>query len=200
LLNEPQGPTAEAYRSLFFRIRARSAARSWMVTTVAAGEDGATCAANLALAVAEAVDDPVLLIEACFAEPRLGRLFGIKPQECFGRRLAQHLRQPDAPWPVAQLGDSNLHVLTVAEGQLTPPPLDVSAFEDVVTRFASHGFAYVIIDAPAATGTSDTRYLARCAQGVVVALHAGLTRNDAVRRAKQILDGTPVLAYVLIEH
>jgi protein-tyrosine kinase len=200
VLSDPHGPVAEAYRSLFFRIRARSAARSWMVTTVAAGEESSTCAANLALVVAEAIHEPVLLIEARVDQPSLARLFGVEPQECFGRRLAQHLRQPDAPWPVARLGQSDLHLLTVAEGDPARPPLDVSALEDVVTRLSAHRFAYVIVDAPPTTSTSDARYLVRCAQGVVVALHAGVTHNEAIRRARQLLNGTPVLGYVLIEH
>jgi Mrp family chromosome partitioning ATPase len=200
VLSDPDGSVTAAYRSLFIRIRARSAARSWMVTTVAAEEDGSTCAANLALAVASAVNEPVLLIEARVAKPQLGRLLGFEPRECFAGRLAQHLRHPDAPWPVAQLGESNLHVLAVAQAQQQAPPLDISALEDVVSRFASHPYAYVVVDGPATTLTSDGPYLARCAQGVVVALHAGVTRQESVRRASQILNGTPVLAYVLIKH
>ena len=200
VLRDPDGPVAEAYRSAFFRIKARSPASAWLVTTVSPKEDGAPAAANLALAVAQTVDEPVLLIEARFSAPRMAELFGFEPQECFGRRLAGHQRDPDAPWPVARLGDSNLHLLALAPEQLVTPALDATALADVIARFAAHQFAYVIVDAPPTTDTSDAPYLARCTDGVVIAMHAGITRLDRVQRARQRLADVPLLGYLLIRN
>jgi Mrp family chromosome partitioning ATPase len=197
-ITDPRGPVAEAYRTLFFRLSATSEAGIIMVTCSAAQENSAVSAANLALAASEASDEPVLLVEARFDNARAARLFGFHPSECFGRRLARHRRQPSAQWRVAQLR-RNLFVLAVDPSQSTAPALDAQALAEVLDMFRAQGFRHVIVDGPPATPTSDARYVARCVEGVVLVIEAGVSRKAAVRRALQVLGGAPVLGYLLLE-
>jgi len=199
MLSESHGAAAEAYRALFFRLGASSDAHSIMVATSSEEEDGSACAANLALAMALGSDERVLLIETRFKQPRLADLFGYVPSECFGRRLAKHRRDPEAPWRMAQLGDSGLCVLALDPQQKTPPALDAQALADVVEGFLANGFGYVVIDGPPLTDDTDARFVARCAEGVVIAVVAGRSRQRRLRKGLEIISGVPLLGYVMLE-
>ncbi|MCA9618077.1 MAG: hypothetical protein KC731_03590 [Myxococcales bacterium] len=198
MVHDPDGPAAEAYRALFFRLGATSDTPCLMVTSSSKEEDGSVCAANLALTMAQGLDKKILLIETRFTEPKLAALFRYVPSECVGRRLASHRRDPYAPWTVTRFGDTNLHLLSVIPGQATAPALDAQALADVVNHFLHEEFRYVILDGPAAVEDSDARYVARCADGVVMAVFAGVSRQRNLRAAKEVLGTSPVVGYVLL--
>jgi Mrp family chromosome partitioning ATPase len=198
VMTKPQGPVAEAYRSLFYRIGATSEARTIMVTSSAAEQDSAVCAANLALAIGEVSDEPALLLEARFDRPRVAKLFGFHPSECFGRRLGRHRKAPNTGWRVAQRDDCNVGLLAV-DPTLPAPALDAQALAEVVAMFADNGFSYVIVDGPPAIQASDARYVARCVEGVVMTVTQGITRRSAITSSMTVLDGAPVLGYVFQE-
>lgn len=199
MLSDSRGRAAEAYRALFYRLGASTDAQAVMVASTSEEEDGAVCAANLALAMALGSDERVLLLETRFMQPRLANLFGYVPSECFGRRLSKHRREPDAPWRIAQLGGTELCVLALDPNQQTPPALDAQALADVVEGFADGGFRYIVIDGPPLTADTDARFVARCSEGVVVPVVAGKTRQRQLRKALEIIAGVPLLGYVMLE-
>ena len=199
MLSDGRGQAAEAYRALFFRLGASSDAKAVMVATSSAEEDGSVCAANLALAMALGSDERVLLLETRFKQPRLANLFGYVPSECFGRRLAKHRREPDAPWRLAQLGGTELCLLALDPNQQTPPALDAQALADVVEGFSNGGFRYIVVDGPPLTADTDARFVARCCDGLVICVVAGESRQRHLRKSLEIVAGVPVLGYVMLE-
>lgn len=198
-ISEPRGPVTEAYRSLFFRLCATSDAHSIMVAPASAEQDASVCAANLALTMAMASGGEVLLIETSFASPGLANLFGYRPSDCFGRRLARHRRAPDAPWRIAKLGNSSLNLLTVDPQAAVPPAMDARALAEVINSFRSGGFRHIVVAAPPLTKNSDARFVAKCVDGAVITIHAGDTRERDLKRSLDQLAPTPCLGTVFIE-
>ena len=199
VLTDPKSTTAESYRALFYRIASSTGGGSIMRTTCDEGRDASLCAANLALAMATSGGEPVLLVETRFGAPHLADIFGYNPSECFARRLAKHRREPDAPWRIAQLGQTNLNLLCLAPHREIPPALDAEALEDAVNGFARQGYRHVVFDAPPLTDDSDARFLARHVDGAIIAVHAGAGRKRAIKKGKRTLNGAPLLGYVLLE-
>jgi Mrp family chromosome partitioning ATPase len=199
MLSASESEQAEAYRTLFYRLGATSDARTILVTTSSEEEDSSVCAANLALAIALAGDDRVLLIETRFKQPRQARLFGYVPSECFGRRLIKHRREGNAAWQIAQLGETNLCLLTIDPEQTTTPALDAQALAEVVGRFKKAGFGYLILDGPPAIPGSDAGYVSRCVEGALIAVNDKQSRSRQLRRSVEVLGDTPVLGMVMLE-
>jgi Mrp family chromosome partitioning ATPase len=94
---------------------------------------------------------------------------------------------------------TGLSVLAVDPTHAAAPALDAQALGQVVEGFRDAGFDHIIVDGPPAIDHSDARYVARCVEGAVMCIHAGASRNRSLRRALDVLGGTPVLGYVLLE-
>lgn len=197
MLTDHNSPAAEAYRALFYRLGATTEARTFMVTTPSDEQDSSICAANLALAIALGSEERVLLVETRFQPPSLADLFAYQPSECFGRRLADHRRRPDAPWRVAQLSDTGLSLLCLDPRRAVPPALDAQALKEVIDGLYASGFSYIIVDAPALTKGSDARFVSRCVDGTILAVHGGRTRQRQIDESIAALDGSPLVGYAM---
>ena len=79
-MHEPDGPEADGYRTLMYRLQMANAERRAqviLVTSAVEGEGKTTTAANLALALARA-GHRTALVELDLWRPALHRVFGFK--------------------------------------------------------------------------------------------------------------------------
>src|SRR4051812_41850882 len=90
LLTAPGSAQARSYRLLQHRVFAKGAPRVIAVTSAEPGEGKTTCAANLALAFAEATLSRVLLMDANLARPAVAELFGYEPSDSFMIKLLRN--------------------------------------------------------------------------------------------------------------
>jgi Mrp family chromosome partitioning ATPase len=197
MLSHPEGQRAEAYRALYYRLDALASARSFLVTSPGPGQGASSCAANLALAMAEGANAPVLLVEARFARPTHASMFGFEPTKCFSRRLAHHRRRSREPWPTAELDGTNLHILAADAKARSRAALDPRALAEVVDIFVRR-YAYVVIDGPPTTDDSDARFIAPALDGVVMTILSGITRERQIKRALELLAPVTPVGYLLL--
>ena len=136
-----------------------------------------TVAANFAASLAHGGSGNVLLI--AFGEPADGPEPGRDETD-----LRQWLDDRLASPTVANM-PANMVLLTSASlGSSITALLQSRAFDQFLTR-ARERFEHVVVDAPALQNNPETLVLCRKADGVVLVVRAGRTRNQATNWARQ---------------
>lgn len=185
-LRDPSSAAAEAYRTLRTNILFSSLDRplhTLLVTSTAPNEGKSTTLANLAVTMAQA-EQNVLLVDCDLRRPSLHTLFG-QPNE---QGLTSAILDPEAPLPVQATGVPGLSLLP--SGPLPPRPADLlgsrrmGALIERLRREAE----IVLFDTPPVVAVTDAAVLAPRVDGVLLVLHAGHTRRDRAREARQTLE------------
>jgi Mrp family chromosome partitioning ATPase len=164
-----------------------------VITSPSVGDGKTTMALHLSTMLATALGKRVVTIDAALHRPRLGHAAGI-PEGVRGLRevLRGDARFEDCLW---RLGRGELLVCPAGgSGTSGASPL-AGALGSLRARWD-----YVVIDAPAASGSADAALLARFADGVVLVVRAGVTRRDALDRALDALIDAPITGCVLNDH
>ncbi len=171
-----------------------------VVTSPSPGEGKTTCAANLAIAMAE-TNRQVLLVDGDFRSPRLHQVFGV-PQTAG----LSNIISSDQPLEHLTLGSlaqqtdiPGLFVLTNDSAEVNLSRLHYSPRTRQVFERLRLEFDMVIIDTPPMLQFFDARVLARLSDGVVLVVRSGSTDRDSVIAAGRRLgqDGVPLLGTIL---
>jgi Mrp family chromosome partitioning ATPase len=194
---DPDSEQARNYRLLRHRLIARSDPHVIAVTSAGAGEGKTTCAANLALAMAEESYARVLLIEANTQRPALAQAFGFKPADSFIARLI-HERDAKPPYFVARVRNSRLHVAALQLDGVRGMRLDRLLLGLAISELR-YVYQYIVIDAGSVFESADANVIAECSDGVIVTARARRSRRTALYRAIDQLSPTPVLGTVLLD-
>lgn len=207
-------PNVEAYRILRANIGFASIGRpihSLVVTSAVPNEGKSTIAANLAILLAKAGKN-TLLIDADLRHPTIHRKFGL-PSNMLGlsnaalafSRLPLSLSSVSKSCPFSlepymhTVGIPNLRVMP--SGPLPPNPpelLNSKVVERLFYFVARCGADIVIFDAPSLLGLSDTSILAAKVDGTLVVVDATRAKRGNLERVKILLSqtGTRVLGCV----
>lgn len=197
VLREPSSVQARGYRLLEHRLFALGDPRVIAVTSAGRGDGKTTCAANLALVLAEETSTRVLLVDANLSRPGIGDLFGFEPTDSFMIKL---LRSEDAspPHAVASVGGIRLQ-LAALHPMVTPG----KRIDRLLLATALHElrrmYDYIVIDTASVLESADANSVSLCCDGVVLAARAGTTKKSAVSRAIDQLKPAPVLGTVLLD-
>lgn len=174
-VSEPNDPSVEIYRGLrtnvqFLGLDARM--RVIQVTSSLPGEGKTTTAANLAVVLAQAGHN-VVLVDADLRKPMLHRVFSI-PQQ---RGLTDLLLGDLIDLVVSQV-DGGLHV--IPSGNVPPNPSEMLASDRTAKLLEelANRFEYVIVDSAPTLPVSDSLALAAAADGV---LHVSQARRASKR-------------------
>jgi Mrp family chromosome partitioning ATPase len=196
LLREPESPQARSYRALRHRLMASPGVRIVAVTSARPGEGKTTCAANLALALAEDTMTRVLLVDANLPRPALGRLFGFAPSESLIDQIARFL-DLYPPYPVASVGGTRVHVAALPEG---PPRgrLERSLLGPALSELR-RSYDYIVVDAAAVLESADADIVGECADAAILVARTGVSRKADLRRAVTQLAPALVLGTVLVD-
>jgi polysaccharide biosynthesis transport protein len=206
MLDEPDGPAAEGYRTLRIGVE-RQAARLGvavvMVTSPAPGEGKSTTAANLALALAEAGRD-VLLVSADLRRPRLHVLFGLPNSKGLGDLLTR-----DEHWAAEETGRraaSKLwsvvpHLWVMVSAPLPPSQsslLGVRAMRDLL-KSQRDQWELIVLDSPPVLAVPDALSLAPLVDGVLVVADARTTERASLKELHEQIEqvGGTILGAVL---
>ncbi|PDW03913.1 CpsD/CapB family tyrosine-protein kinase [Candidatus Viridilinea mediisalina] len=186
-LRDPGSPAAEAYRTLRTNILFSSLdrpLRTLLVTSTAPNEGKSTTLANLAVTMAQA-EQRVLVVDCDLRRPSLHTLFGLPNEQ--GLTSAILAQNDDLP-PAQATVVPGLKVLT--SGPLPPRPADLLGsrrMAAMIERMSANA-DIVLFDTPPVVAVTDAAALAPRVDGVLLVLHAGHTRRDRAREARQLLE------------
>jgi Mrp family chromosome partitioning ATPase len=189
---------AAAFRSLRRRLAEQKDPRAILVTSAQDDEGKTTCAANLALALAESGRLSVLLVEANLRRPKLSAIFGFQPSRCLRAQLAAHRVQIDAPWLTTELRSTGLHILALAPGAAADEGLHGPTFSASVARWRC-AFDYVVIDGPSILQSCDASIIHDSVDSVVMVVRSSVSRSRTVRRALEQISTDMVAGIVLMD-
>jgi len=192
LLSEPTSPQAEAYRLLRHRLLVQADPRIVVVTSAMPGEGKTTCAANLALAMAEESTASVLLFDANLRRPAARRLFGIPHLD--GVLDGVEIRT----YPVVALAGLRLRVCSALNDPGTNVRIDRAALRMAMADLA-YAYDYIVVDASSVLEGSEVNLLAEVVDGVLLAARAGSSHRQRLRRALARLGSVTILGAVLVD-
>ena len=198
LLN-PRSYEAEQFKilrtSLLFPSSGRLT-RSIMVTSALPGEGKSFIAANLAISIAQNINEYVLLMDCDLRKPTMQRYFGFGQVPGMSEYLA--LEKPLSE----VLLKSGLNKLTILPaGKLPHNPSELLSsnkmselLDEVKKRYSDR---YVIIDSPPPKLTAETSALAKQVDGVLIVVKYGSTAREATRDLIQHLGREKILGVIV---
>ena len=196
-LSSPGSVASEAYRTLRTNLLYPSGNNRPTVIVVSSPgtrEGKSTVCANLAVALAQAEKD-VLLVDGVLREPMLHKFFTLENTHGLVSVLIGRFGIEDAwyePMP-------KLKVLTAGpEPDESADLLDSERFAAFMRQVRAR-FDYVLVDAPPVGLVSDTAILAAHSDGVLLVVDANKTPKNSVRQSVRSLEavGVEVLGTVM---
>jgi receptor protein-tyrosine kinase len=192
-----RSPVADAFRDLRVNVRFLEVAdgpRALLVTSPMPKEGRTTTAINLALALAEAGHN-VVVVDGDLRRPQIAQYLGLDGEAGLSTVLAGHAALDGALQPTRF---ARLTALTSGALPASPAELLESRATADVLEELSRRFDYVVVDSPSLLCT-DAAILAASCQGVLLLARSGQTKrgrlSDAV--AKLARAGSPLLGTVL---
>jgi succinoglycan biosynthesis transport protein ExoP len=184
--------TLEAYRTLRAMLaassyggRGRDEGRSILVTGPSPSEGKTTTAINLASTLALA-GNQVILIEADFRRPTVGRALGVEPTVGIGKVLLGDTQLEDALVSTKLFGD-NLRVLLVDQADAwLAEVLSLPAATGLLDK-AKRLAEYVVVDSPPLTEVIDALPLAKQVDDVVIVVRLGTSNLGQLSRLGDLL-------------
>ena len=198
MLMDGNSERAAGFRALRRRLAEQKDPRAILVTSAQDDEGKTTCAANLALALAESGRLSVLLVEANLRRPKLSAIFGFRPSRCLRAQLAAHRKQPDDPWLTTELRPTGLHILAVTPESAGDEVLHGPTFSASTARWRG-AFDYVVIDGPSILTSCDASIIHDSMDAVVMVVRSGVSRNREVRRALDQISADMVAGIVMMD-
>ncbi len=179
---KPQSVEAEQFRQLKNNIlfpEKGNPPRSIMITSTSPSEGKSFVAANLAVSIAQGIDEFVFLMDCDLRKPSIHSLFGLNDSQ----GLAEYL---NGKKPLSDLLTKTfLDKLTLLPaGKIPPNPSELLSSDqmrrlihEVKQRYSDR---YIIIDTPPPYLTSETSAIARQVDGIVIVVRQGKTNKKAV--------------------
>ena len=195
---EPRSPVSESYRTLRTNLqyaRASQALRSLVVTSPSPKEGKSTTVANLAVVMAQA-GMQVLLVDSDLRRPVLHHLFGQDKEPGLTEVVLGRIS------PEEVLRSTEVEGLTLLPcGTIPPNPAEILGSEGMkkLVRQMGQRYDFVLLDSPPAIVVTDAMLLSKEVDGTLLVVRAGQTDRNALLRARSLLDqvGAQVVGVVL---
>jgi succinoglycan biosynthesis transport protein ExoP len=186
-LSDASSPASEAYRSLRTSVQFLGLDRplkAVLMTSPGAGEGKTTTLANLAVALARA-GQQVVVVCCDLRRPRIHEFFGLTNATGFTSVMLGEAPLSVALQPVR--GTSKLRLL--ASGPLPPNPSELLASERAVELFESlrRQADIILIDAPPVLPVTDAAVLSGRVDATLLVATANVTTRKALGRAVEVL-------------
>jgi capsular exopolysaccharide synthesis family protein len=196
-LLQPDSYVAEQYRSLRGRIDSLASQRplkTLAVTSANAGEGKSTCSVNLATVTAMSLGRSVLLIDCDLRRPKVHWTLGLQPRVGLAEVL---LNQATIDEAIQKLDGVNLDILPVRSVPSNPSELLASPEMKKLIEEVAGRYDRVILDTPACLGLPDAKTVSELCDGLVMVVRAGVTPQEEIEAALDILDRRRVVGLVL---
>ena len=187
----------EAYKTIQMNVvfmLSQSEHKSFVVSSVAAGEGKSTTTVNLARTFAQ-MGNRVLLVDADLRKPSVHRKMKLSNAKGLSSVLVGFCSADEA----IQKIENNLDVIT--SGPIPPNQTELlcSTAMKVLARGLEERYNYVIYDTPPFGIVSDALVLSPLTAGSIVVVRSGMANLDGIKKSKSIIEssGSKVLGYVL---
>lgn len=188
-VTDPQSMAAEQFKILRSRIlypRNGSIPRTIMVTSAMEEEGKSLIAANLAISIAQGIQEHVLLVDCDIRRPAQHLLFNVSGEHGLSDYLAH-----DAPLENL-FTKTGISKLTLLPGGMPPPnPSELLSsekmgrfIEEVKNRYHDR---FIIFDCTPAQITAEVSVLAKHVDGIVLVIRRGRTDRNVIERAVSVL-------------
>ncbi|HGY55373.1 MAG TPA: polysaccharide biosynthesis tyrosine autokinase [Caldithrix abyssi] len=184
---DPKSPVSEAYRTLRTNLqfsKIENDLKTILITSSGPKEGKSTTAANLAIAMAQAGRD-VVLIDADLRRPVVHSIFNMDKDNGITNYLMGTISFDELPKKTFM---DNLSVIT--SGVLPPNPSELLAskkMEELLKQLKNR-FEIVIIDSPPVVAVTDAAILSTKVDGTILVVASEQTNRDALKRAYSLLD------------
>jgi protein-tyrosine kinase len=198
VLSDPKSMIAEQYRNLRTRILHAKATRgftTFLISSALPAEGKTLTAVNLAIAIAQGLEQTVLLVDADLRHLGVTHLLGLETEA----GLSEYLQgTTDLAACFVRLTD-RLTILPAGSQPANPTELLGSEKMATLLREVKHrdGECIVLIDTLPVFPTTDASLLAPEVDGVIFVIQAGRTPRDTARRALAQLSSAEVLGLVI---
>jgi len=170
--------------------------RTIMVTSALPGEGKSFVASNLAVSMAQNINEHVLLIDGDVRKPCQHTIFG------FGdvSGLSEHLS--DGMELSSLILKTEVNKLSILPGGKPPHnPSELLSSESMSSLIqetkARYNDRYIILDSPPPRLTSETGALARQVDGVIIVVNSNTTPKDMVEKLVELIDKEKILGIVM---
>jgi capsular exopolysaccharide synthesis family protein len=188
---------AEQYRlirSKLVRLKAQRPLTTVAVTSAMVGEGKSTTSANLAMVLAQAIGQRVVLVDCDLRRPTLHRVFGC----LIGPGLSDVLREArGVDEALRPIEDGMLSVLPSGSPPPNPTELLGSEAMDRLLDGLRGRFDFVVMDVPPILPLADPFVLGCKADGIIMVVRAGATPRDVVAMSLDNLPRDRVIGVIL---
>ncbi len=198
-LTEPFSLAAEQVKKLRTKIILSAPERlphkTIMVTSAVPREGKTTISLNLALSLAQGLDEYVLLVDGDFRKPEISKYLGIE----FNRGLSNYLTsEMDLSSVLVKTDLSRLTILPMGIAPAKPSELLASErmkhlIEDLQSRYQDR---YIIFDTTSLMSTTEADILANQVDGIIIVVRYGETDREVVKQALKNIDRDKILGIV----
>jgi len=182
--NAPYSVIAENFRRLRTKILHPVEGippRIIMVTSAAPAEGKSFVCANLAVALAQGLEQHALLVDADLRRPSLAGIFGLANE----KGLANHLQEKtDLSSLIQKTGLQKLSIIPSGPPPVNPAELlDTEKMAGMIAELSSrYPDRVVIIDSPPMLVASETFTLAQHVDGIVLVIRWGYSRRQELKK------------------
>ncbi|TSA10984.1 MAG: polysaccharide biosynthesis tyrosine autokinase [Deltaproteobacteria bacterium] len=197
-VTDPQSMAAEQFKMLRSRIlypRNGSIPRTIMVASAMEEEGKSLIAANLAISIAQGIQEHVLLVDCDIRRPAQHLLFNVSGEHGLSDYLAHDV-------PLENLFiKTGISKLTLLPGGMPPPnPSELLSsekmgrfIEEVKNRYHDR---FVVFDTTPVQITAEVSVLAKHVDGIVLVIRRGRTDRDVIERAVSVLGRDKIIGAV----
>lgn len=190
----------EAYKALYTNVRYLNISgkcKKIAVTSAVSGEGKTTVSVNLALTLAQNLEDKrILLIDADMRCPKVASALGLNTK---ARGLSEYLAGIDGDPNFEYVAEHKLMVLTSGGPNVNPTKLISSERMRKLIDACEEEFDYIIIDTPPVTVVTDAALMVSNVNGYIVAVrydYSNMNRlNECISSLEQV--GGEVFGFVL---
>lgn len=189
-----------AYKMLRTRVLQRMRSNDWrtLIVTGAGPSEGKTLTAcNLALSIAEDVNQSVILVDLDLQRPSLARYFGLDVQASIGDYLTKNADMEDIVYTPAGLDRivimPNRDPVANSSELLASPRM-----RDLLEWLKNQGPETItIFDMPPVLACDDVLAFSPYADAILLVVAEGMTERDSVSRAMEMISDRNLLGVVL---
>ena len=190
----------EAYKALYTNVRylnIEDKCKKIVVTSGVSGEGKTTLSVNLAITLAQNLEDKrVLLIDADMRRPRVDRVLSLDPR---GHGLSEYLAGIDEDPQFEYLSHYKLMVLTSGGRNVNPTKLIGSERMRKLIAACEKEFDYIIIDTPPVTVVTDAILFNSVVNGYIIAARSDYSNVNKLSNCVAALEqvGADIYGIVL---
>jgi len=198
-LSDPHCPMAEEYGKLKSVLMQRSAGEKFrscvMVTSSVPNEGKSLTAVNLALSLAQEVDNTVLLVDADFRNPSVHSYLNVEQGVGLSEVLAGKARLEEA---IIATGIGKLSIIRAGRSVDNPAELFISNRTNAVIKELKGRYPdrFILFDTAPVLPFAEPRSLAFLMDGVLMVVREQLASRESVQEAVESLKGCPLLGIV----